>query len=338
MLNNNTPLVKKQSRRAVSVLPIAPTDDDKKQKKPKTTKKNAIIGIVHVAPPLVKPRNTSTMILHLRCCLRDLDEYNHELTKYISDPLAYNPTIPPVIVGYADTSDDVLSHQRLTFYTMLDEDKIEDKNNKNGDKQLLSYLQPVITESDMKEKEKDTIHLKLKTLKIQLCKGTLPSDKKSACFWCTCDYDNPACYIPKYEEPDMMYGYGSFCRPECATAYLMAENVNDSVKFERYHLLNKVYGGDQNVKPAPDPHYILDKFFGNLTIQEYRQMLKSQHLLTVLEKPMGRVLPELHDDVDYKSTSSVSSILGKSGYSVLRESERVQGPSKTSIIRDKFGM
>ena len=84
------------------------------------------------------------------------------------------------------------------------------------------------------------INAKLKRLKIHLYKNN-NYEKKSACFWCTYDYDNPTCYIPKYEMDDKIYGYGSFCRPECAVAYLMKENIDDSMKFERYHLLNQIY-------------------------------------------------------------------------------------------------
>jgi hypothetical protein len=64
---------------------------------------------------------------------------------------------------------------------------------------------------------------KIKQLKINLYKNTL-QDKKSACFWCTYEYDSPPCYIPKYEMDDKLFGYGSFCRPECAAAYLMKEH------------------------------------------------------------------------------------------------------------------
>ena len=104
-------------------------------------------------------------------------------------------------------------------------------------------------------------------------------DKKSACFWCTYEYDNYPCYIPKNELDDKIYGYGSFCRPECAVAYLMKENIDDSSKFERYSLLNNLYGKiynyEKNIRPEPNPYYTLDKFYGKLSIQEYRRLLNS---------------------------------------------------------------
>jgi hypothetical protein len=188
--------------------------------------------------------------------------------------------------------------------------------------------------------------VKLKQLKIQLYKNTLNSEKKSACFWCTYDFDNAPCYIPKYEMDGTIFGYGSFCRPECAVAYLMKETIDDSTKFDRYHLLNqiysKVYECKKNIKPAPDPHYLLDKFYGNLTIQEYRRLLKTEHLLLVIDKPLTRILPELHEDTDDAFTKiyGIKATSGNSSgvYKVKRQSEQPLGPSKASIIKNTFGI
>ena len=44
--------------------------------------------------------------------------------------------------------------------------------------------------------------------------------------------------------------------------------------------------------------YTLDKFYGNLSIQEYRKLLKNDRLLLVVDKPLTRSLPELHEDND----------------------------------------
>jgi hypothetical protein len=203
-----------------------------------------------------------------------------------------------------------------------------------------SYLEDV---DDVNVKD---MSAKLKQLKIQLYKNTLNSEKKSACFWCTYDFDNSPCYIPKYEMDGTIYGYGSFCRPECAVAYLMKETIDDSTKFDRYHLLNqiysKVYECKKNIKPAPDPHYLLDKFYGNLNIQEYRRLLKTEHLLLVIDKPLTRILPELHEDTDDAFTKiyGIKATTGNSSgvYKVKRQSEQPNGPSKASIIKSTFGI
>jgi len=101
---------------------------------------------------------------------------------------------------------------------------------------------------------------------------------------------------------DSYHVYGCFCSPECAAGYLMNETIDSSCKFERYSLLNnlynKVFEYKKNIKPAPDPHYFLERFCGNLTIHEYRKLLNSDRLFLVVDKPLTRVLPELHEDND----------------------------------------
>lgn len=194
------------------------------------------------------------------------------------------------------------------------------------------------------------VNTKLKQLRIQLYKNEM-HEKKSACFWCTYEFDNPPSYILKYEMDGTICGYGSFCRPECGVGFLMKEPIDDSTKFERYQLMNqiygKVYGYKKNIKPAPNPYYLLDKYYGNLSIQQYRKLLKTEHMLLVIDKPLTRILPELHDDNDEfilniygggDTKSSQSRQTGGGVYKVKRQSEKKQGPTKNSIIRDKFGL
>ena len=126
--------------------------------------------------------------------------------------------------------------------------------------------------------------------------------KKSACFYCTYEFDNNPIYIPKFELNGYYYVYGCFCSPECACGYLINEkNISSYVKFERYQLLNfiycKIYNYNSNIKPAPCPFHTLNKYYGNLTIQEYRQLLKNERLLLIIDKPLINHLPELHDEV-----------------------------------------
>ena len=136
-------------------------------------------------------------------------------------------------------------------------------------------------------------------------------------FWCTCEFDNEPVYLPHSETNETRIVYCSFCTPECATAYLFHENIDDNQKFERYHLLNTMYvsSNETNIKPAPSPFFLLDKYLGTLTIQEYRQMLrKQQHTYIVtVDKPMTRVLPELHTEGE--------TITNVSTYKIKRPSE-----------------
>ena len=165
-------------------------------------------------------------------------------------------------------------------------------------------------------------------------------DKKSACFHCTYEFDNVPIYIPKHELKETYYVYGCFCSPECACAYLMNEkNIDSSTRFERYHLLNflycKIYNYSKNIKPAPSPYYTLDKYYGNLSIQEYRKLLKNERLLLVVDKPLIRVLPELHQDSDDYLLNSQGIPSGINKYT-LRKHEKLQ--SKNDILNQQFNL
>ena len=131
-----------------------------------------------------------------------------------------------------------------------------------------------INTTDEQKIEKKDVWEKIRRLKIKLHNNDV-SDKRSNCFWCTYPFDNPPIYIPKQERNDMVEVYGCFCSPECAVAYLKKEPLDTSTLWERYSLLNNIYSDiykyENNIKPAPNPHYLLDKYYGTLTIQEYRK-------------------------------------------------------------------
>lgn len=142
------------------------------------------------------------------------------------------------------------------------------------------------------------IWVKLKELQKNLHNNII--DSNSACFWCTCSYENPTVYIPKHIIDNKYEVYGCFCMPECAAAYLFNEHLDTSTKWERYSLLNNMYKNiykyEINIKPAPTPFYTIDKYLGNLTIEEYRKLSTKENVLLIVDKPMTRILPELHDE------------------------------------------
>lgn len=288
------------------------------------------------------------IILHLKCSLQNLNDHNNELNRMITDPLVYDPSVPPEILSYTNNSQSFSFYDDINDITPVDVAYTAEKQQVQTTNYICSSCSTCSTVS--KENESDVnikdVTSKLKSLKINLYKNNL-NDKKSACFWCTYDFDNPTCYIPMKETDDTIYGYGSFCRPECAVAFLINENIDDSTKFERYQLLNQVYGKiydyKKNIKPAPNPYYLLEKFYGTLSIQEYRKLLKTESIFITIDKPMTRVLPELHEDNEDivmntfgGKTMSESKQTGM--YKVKRESEKQKGPTKNSIMKEQFGL
>lgn len=183
------------------------------------------------------------------------------------------------------------------------------------------------------------INKKLKELQDILHTNTIINNK-SACFWCTYEFDNPCIVIPKYKLKNIYHCYGCFCSPECAVSHLMNENIDTSSKFERYHLMNhiycKIYNYNKNIKPAPDPYYTLDKYYGNLTIQEYRQLLKNDRLFMVVDKPLTKVLPELHEENNDFIMNNKQSTTSNSTYQIKRKTNKPN--SKNNILNENFGI
>ena len=191
---------------------------------------------------------------------------------------------------------------------------------------------------DINKSEKD-IWRKINQLKISFHKSDICKNvggtQRSACFWCTCEFDSPAIYIPKTLTKDVYIVYGCFCSPECAAAFLMNENVDTSTKFERYHLLNLLYGKiykyEKSIKIAPNPFYLLNKFYGNLTIQEYRKLFQSEQMIYVVNKPLTHILPELYEDNnDFLLNNK---IIPNNTVNI-----RKNKPLKSNIINNAFGV
>jgi hypothetical protein len=222
-----------------------------------------------------KDNNEPNIILHLKCSLKDINE-----TEYNS--FIYDPNIENIQSFNFDN--------KKTDFLL---------NNDNNFKELNESYENSDENVDDEDNDIKIIWKKLNNLKIKLHKNDI-SDKRSACFWCTYEFNNPPIFIPKNEFKSSYQVYGCFCSPQCGAAYLMNEKIDSSIKFERYQLLNHVYGKiynyTKNIKPAPNPYYLLDKYYGNLSIKEYRDLLNNEQLLLVVEKPLSNVFPELYED------------------------------------------
>ena len=153
----------------------------------------------------------------------------------------------------------------------------------------------------MNERIQKEIMKKIHRLKYSFHNGESIQTKMnhhSACFWDTCEFDGPIYYIPIMIVNGVFQVYGCYCSPQCAVAALLKEPLDTSTKFERLHLLHLLYGttSSKGFKPAPNPHYLLDKYYGNLTIQEYRALLKGPMMIHIVNKPLTHILPELYED------------------------------------------
>jgi hypothetical protein len=260
------------------------------------------------------------VILHLKCSMKDLQCSNAPPSNYPVKSFSF--------IGKNDLCYEVVGAENInanTFYNDNSDKPIENLNDESDDEFV-------------KDNDKKEIWKKLKQLEHNLHVNNV-HNKKSACFWDTCTFDNPPIYIPKHFINGTYQVYGCFCSPECAVAHLMNECIDSSAKFERYHLLNniysKIYDYKKSIKPAPNPFYMLEKYYGNLTIQEYRSLLRNERLFLIVDKPLTRILPELHEDNDDFILNN--KIIPSNNYQVKTRLQRKK-QNKNYILNEKFGI
>lgn len=259
------------------------------------------------------------VILHLKCSMKDLQTTTNSSCLIESFNFSTKNDLSYEILNSSNIDTKPYSDNKSSSQTAneADNDCDDDLSCKDNNKEIWR---------------------KLKQLEHNLHVNNI-NNKKSACFWCTCDFDNPPVYIPKHFINDTYHVYGCFCSPECGTAHLMNESIDSSAKHERYHLLNhiysKIYEYKKNVKPAPNPYYMLEKFYGNLSIQEYRALFRNERLFLIVDKPLTRILPELHEDNDEFILNN--KIIPSNNYQ-LKSRMQKKKPNKGSILNEKFGL
>ena len=255
----------------------------------------------------------NNIILHLKCSMSDI---NNDISEQKIEHFQFNET------KIGDLNYEVINKNNISYTSNYSEEYKEchysnDKNSQNDNDNVKN------------------IHEKIEALSFNLHTNNV-CDKKSACFWCTFDFDNNPIYIPKYELNNSYNVYGCFCSPECACAFLMNDkDIDNASRFERYQLLNniycKIYDYKKNIKPAPNPYYTLEKFYGNLTIQEYRKLLKNERLLLIVDKPLTRILPELYDENNDNNYLNK----GLQNNSIMKKNINI---SKVNIMNENFNV
>ena len=300
----------------------------KRGRKPKGGKiiKNKKVNLNNVV------NNTPNIILHLKC--------NSNKQKYQSiTNTIYNPNVE-VLQPYSLNNN---KKSELNFFNINNNKNIKDDNITNNSIIKKNNSSINIESKKLNDKSNENIkeiHNKINKLKTNLQHNNI-TNKRSACFWCTCNFDNPAIYIPKDYNNNKYEMYGNFCSPECAVSFLKKQDIDTATKVERYALLNNIYSEvydyKESIKPAPNPFYTLDKYYGNLTIGEYRKLLKNDRILMVVDKPMTKILPELFEE-NNETPNVNNNLLSKKDYNISKLKRPNSKQTKSSILKNNFSL
>ena len=287
------------------------------------------------------------VILHLKCCKNDLKKdidtiagYGHgepHLLNYNlldEDNTTHNDNIYDKFM--------TITHQIKNTVLNVQQDCCNNDYLSDDDFEVTTALEEEENKQVKKKqtkKELKNVNIKLKNLDYNLHVNHVINNN-SACFWCTCTFTDAAVFLPKGYVKDTLQVYGCFCSPQCAVGYLMKENLDSSTRFERYSLLHHMYSSEYEyettIKPAPCPFYTLDKYLGNLTIDEYRN-LSTKTIMLKIDKPITRILPEFHqDNDDYILTSKLLSSNNAISSSNSNSNSNNNNNSSTNAMNSSF--
>lgn len=272
------------------------------------------------------------VIIHLKCNVKinQEDNSNKKCNSEVQNFVPYNTTDNNFTSSTLTSS---TLHQNVYAQdTQYIFDKISNNDNVNDNVNICETpnSQSIIT----------NINKKLNDLQKMLNIDS-NHNKKSNCFWCSCGFDNLPIFIPKSVLNDTYDVYGCFCTPECAAAFLFDEHIDPYIIWERYALLNTIYSCiynyTDNIKPAPSPYYVLDKYYGNLSIDEFRNLNRINNVLLVVDKPLIRVMPEIYSTEQqsihniYKENTSKTD---STGYKLYRKKEHYTNKKNAGDIKN----
>jgi len=141
----------------------------------------------------------------------------------------------------------------------------------------------------------------------------LPESTETACFWCCHGFEGMPCIIPEREVNGVYNVYGNFCSPECGVAYLLSENLDPHVRWERMALLHRVYDKEAKGRIFPAPgRECLALFGGPLTIDSFRSTVREGRVrIDIHMPPMVSILGSIDTKpIDFFDSSLKNTVAG----------------------------
>jgi hypothetical protein len=260
------------------------TETPVKEEKPKKTTKKKTFPVVAVVGPdgiegNLLPEARRPLIVHLPIQSKDIPMNDM--------PIMYNP-LPPSDAQPYDINADNPFYEGVESFELQNESNIivtpQPENVQHNKPDTLPESTPIIQEQEL-----DYYNVK-STLLIQYKDSaeikTIPQTSDVACFWCCHTFTNRPVVLPIRDTGEYLQVTGNFCCPECATAYLFDMRQDSHTRWEQLALLYRVYGEACRGKIHPAPaRNVLKHFGGNLSITEYRNLIRSHKVRVDVHLP-----------------------------------------------------
>jgi hypothetical protein len=258
----------------------------KEEKVTKTSRKKQFPIVAVVGPDGIEgnllPDIKRPLIVHLPIQSKDVP--------VLDMPLMYDP-MPPTDAQPYDINADNPFYEGEEQIEMNDKSTINNTLNEKPEMQEKHEKQDKknITDGTSQQSEIDYYSLK-STLLVQYKDSSevknIPQTSDSACFWCCHVFSTRPVVLPIRDTGEYLQVTGNFCCPECACAYLFDMKQDSHTRWEQMALLYRVYGEacQGKIHPAPSKN-VLKLFGGNLSINEYRNLINSHKVRIDIHLP-----------------------------------------------------
>jgi len=166
--------------------------------------------------------------------------------------------------------------------------------------------------------------------------NSIPESVDAACFWCAGCFEGRPVVIPSLEEHGVYKVYGNFCTLSCSLSYLLNEQVDPQVRWERQALLHRMYSQPESIHPAP-PRESLKFFGGSLSYEQYRGIIdKKKVRIDTHLPPVISILATLDTKpIDFYETSLRNTSTAGSGIDVVKTLEPGLRLKRSKPLKDK---
>ena len=164
----------------------------------------------------------------------------------------------------------------------------------------------------------------------------LPESVEAACFWCAGCFEGRPVVIPSLEEHGTYKVYGNFCTLSCALSFLLNEQVDPQVRWERQALLHRMYSQPESIHPAP-PRDSLKFFGGLLSYEQYREIIEKKNIrIDTNLPPVISILATLDTKpIDFYETSLRNTSAAGAGIDVVKTLEPGLRLKRSKPLKDK---
>jgi hypothetical protein len=290
----------------VSTEPPQPVVEPVVENKKKTKKQPKIVAVV--TPNGIEgsflPEPRKPLIARLQINSTDI-QFNDAPLTY--DP---NPTVQPE--PYDSTKDSFFTEQNQEIQQAISQQSQEVELEQAPKEQQKQEGKPSI---GLEAFTKCDLLVEYKELKES---KKIPETTNICCFWDVHPFSWKPCVIPEREEKGVYRVYGNFCSPNCALAYLLKENLDTHVRWERIALLHRLYGKQYTsgrIFPSPSLN-TLAIFGGPVLIDKYRATIAACRVRVDLQVPpmvsiLGSIDTKPIDFYDSSMKHTISPLLGE---------------------------